>query len=216
MVTIISYHYSMKSLTALNTLADLCASQRGMLTTAQARGLGVSKMTLSRLSRHGQLESVIRGVYRVAASPSFREKDVHAAWLALDPLSPAYERPADSTGPTASHNTAAWLLGLGELKPEPMVFSFPRRKQSRDGNIRFFRRELPPADVTVAGGIPYTTPRRTVLDLIDAHEDLSLIATVLRDTEATGTCVGIEGDVNARASACGFPESFALYDYLRG
>lgn len=205
----------MEALMALNTLANLCASQRGMLTTAQARGLGVDKMTLSRLSRHGLLEPVRRGVYRVAAAPSFREEDVYAAWLALEPRTPAYERPADGAGPTASYNTAAWLLGLGELKPEPMVFSCPRRKQSRDASIRFARRELPPTEVTVVGGIPCTTPRRTILDLIDAHEDLSLVTAVLRDAEAAGSCVGIKGDVNARARVCGFPEDFALYDYLR-
>ena len=206
----------MKALTALNTLADLCASQRGMLTTAQARGLGVDKMTLSRLSRHGQLEPVRRGVYRVTAAPSFREEDVYATWLALDPPVPAHERPADGTGPTASLNTAAWLLGLGELRPEPMAFTCPRRRQSRDAGVRFARRELPPTDVTVAGGIPCTTPRRTVLDLIDAGEDLGRVGAVLRDAEARGTCAGIEGDMDARARGCGFPNGLALYDYLRG
>lgn len=205
----------MKALEALKATADLCASQKGMLTTAQARTLGVDRMTLSRLARNGQLEQVSHGVYRAASAPSSREEDVYASWLALDPASPAFDRPCDGSGFTASLNTAAWLQDLGELKPSPMVFSSPERRQSRTG-LRFLKRTLHDADITVVAGIPVTTAKRTVLDLLDHGEDLSLVASVLRDAEAAGMKEDIEQEVNARAMRCGFAEGFDLYGYLKG
>lgn len=205
----------MKALEAIYTLSDLCASQRGMFTTAQAEALGVGKMTLSRLAAGGQVERVAHGVYQVSAAPSFRAEDVYAAWLGLDPAVPAFERPLDDAGFTVSLNTAAWLQELGELNATPLVFSHPKRRQTR-GSSRFLRRLLLESDIAVVEGIPVTTPRRTVLDLLDYGEDLSLVSSVLRDAEATGACEGIEEEVNARAVRCGFARGFDLYGYLKG
>lgn len=186
-----------------------------MCTTAQAQALGVDRMAISRLAKHGQLEQIARGVYRAAAAPSLREEDVYAEWISLDPLTPAYERPVDGSGFTASLNTAAWLQGFGELKPTPAVFSFPERRQTR-GHTRFLKRDLPAADIVIVAGIPATTPRRTVLDLIDYGEDLSLVASVLADAEAICPLDCIDEEVNERAVRCGFPKGFDLYGYLKG
>lgn len=205
----------MKALEALNILSDLCASQKGMLTTAQAQSLGVDRMTLSRLSQHGQLEKVVRGVYRVSATPSSREEDVYASWLALDPAVPAFSRPLDGTGFTASLNTAAWIQNLGELNADPLTFSFHKRRQSRMG-IHFLKRLLSSSDITVFAGIPVTNPGRTVLDLIDYGEDLSLAASVLRDAEKAGVSEDFVYEVNRRATHCGFSKGFDLYSYLKG
>lgn len=205
----------MKALEALNILGDLCASQKGMFTTAQAQSMGVDRMAVSRLARNGQLEQVIRGVYRVTAAPMFRGEDVYASWLALTPSIPAFDRPCDGSGFTASLNTAAWLQELGELQAYPLAFSFPVRRQSRTG-IRFLRRELPESDIIIAAGVPVTTPGRTVLDLIDYGEDLSLVASVLKDAEAHGVPEGMAREVNERAVRCGFAKGFDLYGYLKG
>lgn len=206
----------MKALEALTILGDFCASQRGMFTSAQAQSAGVGRMTLSRLADGGQIEQVLRGVYRAAAAPVVREEDVYAAWLATDPAVPAWERPVDGTGCTASLNTAAWLHGLGELKPEPLTFSCPKRRQTRNPNLRFLRRNLEAVDVSVVGGIPVTTPARTVLDLIDYGEDLSLVASVMADAEVDGRCSGLRDEVDRRAVRRGFADGFPLYSYLKG
>lgn len=208
------YYSSMKALEALQVLADLCASQRGMFTVAQAESLGVGKMTVSRLAAGGQVERMERGVYRVSATPYVRAEDVYAAWLALDPATPAFERPFDGTGFTVSLNTAAWLQGLGELKATPFAFSYPKRRQTR-GSMRFLKRVLPDTDISIVEGMPVTSPCRTVLDLIDYKEDLSLVSSVLRDAVARGNCEGIQDEVNARAMSCGFAKGFDLYGYLR-
>ncbi len=205
----------MKALDAMNIINEVSSSQRGLFTSAQATSLGVDRMSLSRLAAHGHIEPIARGVFRAAGAPSTREEDVYAAWLATDPAALAYLRPRDASGCVASLGTAAWLHGLGELKPEPVTFSCPRRKQSRSDSLRFLKRELPDSDVRVVSGIPATTPKRTVLDLIDYGEDLSLVGTVLRDAELADPSMDIEDEINSRAAKCGFGKGFDLYSLLR-
>ncbi len=205
----------MKALDAMNIINEVSSSQRGLFTSAQATSLGVDRMSLSRLAAHGHIEPIARGVFRAAGAPSTREEDVYAAWLATDPAALAYLRPRDASGCVASLGTAAWLHGLGELKPEPVTFSCPRRKQSRSDSLRFLKRELPDSDVRVVSGIPATTPKRTVLDLIDYGEDLSLVGTVLRDAELADPSMDIEDEINSRTAKCGFGKGFDLYSLLR-
>ena len=205
----------MKALDALNIINDLSSSQKGMFTSAQATSLGVDRMTLSRLVAYGQIEPVVRGVFRAAAAPMIREEDVYAAWLATDPAIPAYLRSFDGSGCVVSLGTAAWLHGLGELKPEPVTFSCLKRRQSRNASIRFIRRALSDKDVCTVAGIPVTTPRRTILDLLDYREDLSLVAPTLRDAELADPALKIEDEVNVRAAKCGFGRQFNLYAFLR-
>ncbi len=183
----------MKALDALNIVNKISSSQKGLFTSAQATSLGVDRMSLSRLAAHGHIESVVRGVFRAAGAPSPREEDVYAEWLA----------------------TAAWLHSLGELKPEPITFSCPKRKQSRKASLRFLKRELSDEDVCMVAGIPTTTPKRTVLDLIDYGEDLSLVASVLRDAELADPDMDIKDEVDSRTMKCGFGEDFGLYAFLR-
>jgi predicted transcriptional regulator of viral defense system len=205
----------MKTLNALNILNDLCASQRGLFTSAQAQALGVDRMAISRLVQHGQIECLTRGVYRSSAAPRIREEDIYADWLSLRPKTPAYERLVNEEEFVASLNTAAWLMKLGELKPNPATFSYPTRRQSRSKSIKFIKRTLPMSDIAMVAGIPTTTPERTVLDLLDYGEDLSLVSSVLADAQSAGHCNNLEAEINARAAKCGFSKQFNLYEYLR-
>ena len=175
----------MKSLDALNILNDLSASQQGVFTAAQARGLSIERLALSRLEAHGQIERITHGVYRSCAAPPFREEDAWAAWLALYPETPAWERRRDGTQGAASHNTAAWLLQLGEFNPAPMTFTLPFRKQTRRDGIRLVKAPIFPNEVTTVKGIPTTIPTRTILDLLRDGEDLSLVANVFNDARKT-------------------------------
>lgn len=205
----------MKVLDALNIINDISSSQKGLFTSAQATSLGIDRMALSRLTSHDQIEPVAWGVFRAAAAPSIREEDVYAAWLATNPATPAHLRPFDESGCVTSLGTAAWLHGLGELKPEPITFSCPKRKQSRNPSLRFLRRQLPKEDVCMVAGMPTTTPRRTILDLLDHGEDLSLVASVLRDAELADFAMDLGDEVNSRAAKCGFGKGFDLYAYLK-
>lgn len=208
----------MKALKAITAISDLAASQRGLFTSAQAQALGVGRVTLSRLAEHGQIERIHHGVYRAAGAPPVREEDVLAAWLSLEPGAPSYERDKGPGGFVASLNTASWLLGIGELNPGPITFSHPTRRQTRKDGIRFLKRELSPADVTVAGGIPVTTAARTMGDLVAYGEDLSLVSRVLRDALAAGLVddeQSLRTRVNKYAGKRGLGAGFPLYDRLK-
>lgn len=174
----------MKALDALNITDDLAASQRGLLTSAQAHAAGVGRMELSRLAASGHLERIARGVYRASGAPSMREEAVWAAWLSMDPGVMSYDR--DPLACAVSHNTAAWLMGLGELEPEPVTLTCPARRQVAARGIRTVRAELQPAEVATVGGLPCTTTARAVADLISTGEDISLVAAVLRDALDAG------------------------------
>lgn len=208
----------MRALDAIVVINDLAASQRGLFTAAQAQALGVDRVSLARLADRGQIERLCHGVYRSGGAPLFREVEILAAWMALEPTLLLSQRDRGAGGFVASLNTAAWLQELGELNPTPITFSHPARRQVRKRGLLFVKRELAESDVTEAGGIPATTPGRTVLDLLDSDEDLSLVGGVLNDALGFGF-ISDENrfalEVNERASRRGFDKGFPLYEYLR-
>ncbi|PPH53123.1 type IV toxin-antitoxin system AbiEi family antitoxin domain-containing protein [Rathayibacter sp. AY1E2] len=167
---------------ALAALAAVSAGQWGMLTTAQAAAVSVSRVQLTRLTQQGHLERLVHGVYRDAGSASGEFDDVRAAWLSTDPKRTAAERVASQQpGAVVGGNTAAYLHGFGDLQPDPYEFATPIRRQSKRLDIRYRHRPLTPGDVTVRAGLPTTTIDRTIADLLSDHEDVSLVAAVLAD-----------------------------------
>lgn len=208
----------MKALEAIQAVNDLAVFQQGLFTAAQAQAAGVGRMSLVRLADRGQIERVGHGVYRAGGAPSIRCEDVLAAWIGLEPAVPSYQRDKGPGGFAASFNTAAWLLGLGELNPSPITFSYPVRRQTRKQGLVFIKRELAAENIVSVEGIPVTAAPRTVLDLVDFGEDLSLVANVLNDAVGAGLIeegLDIAREVDARAEKRGFERSFPLYDYLR-
>ena len=106
----------MRSAEALRLLAELAASQWGMMTTAQAASIGVERLDLSRLSRAGHIERLVHGIYRDAGAPSDEFEGLRAAWLAADPSRIAEERLQDLPGgAVVMGESAALLHGVGDL-----------------------------------------------------------------------------------------------------
>ena len=172
----------MKTTAALRTLGDVTASQWGMVTTAQADARGISRLQLSRLAELGHLERIGHGLYRDTGTPPDRFDAIKAAWLSINPQLTAQERldltPADAV---VSGATATYLLGLGDLVPEPFQFTVPSRRQTGRKELTFRARQLPRESVTIQEGLPVTTPEQTIADLVDEGLDKSLIADVLAD-----------------------------------
>ncbi len=209
----------MKALDALNILNDLSASQQGVFTVAQARGLGIERLELFRLESHDQIERIAHGVYRSCAAPSSREEDVWAAWLTLYPETPAWKRRRDGSQGAASHGTAAWLLELGELAPSPITFTTPVRKQTRRGDVRLVKAPLSSAEVMIVKGIPTTAPTRIILDLLRDKEDLSLVASVFSDARKTYreiTSRTFADQVDKLGGHYGLKKNHSLYERLGG
>ena len=172
----------MKARDALRELAEISASQWGMVTSAQAAARGVSRLDLSRLTESGDLVRLAHGVYKDAGAPSGAYLDVRAAWLSSDPARLASDRLGDGhRGVVVSGQTAAWLHDIGDLRSNRTELTTPVRRQTQRADLHYRRRDLPVEDVTIRDGLPVTTPERTIADLVEDRTDLSIVADALRD-----------------------------------
>ncbi|MDO5066713.1 MAG: type IV toxin-antitoxin system AbiEi family antitoxin domain-containing protein [Propionibacteriaceae bacterium] len=178
----------MKSREALQRIAEVTASQWGLVTSAQARLLGISHMHLTRLNEAGELIRLTHGVYRLAGAPSPQHELLRAAWLATDPGLQAHER---LTHPhlevVVSGESAAALLSIGNFRAAHNEFTCPRRRQTGRPDVQFRHRDLAPVDVTLREGLPVTTPERTIADLVEARQDLGTVTDALRDASRQTT-----------------------------
>lgn len=170
----------MKSSEALQKLADITASQWGMVTAAQAGTLKISRLTLSRLADLGHLERLAHGVYRDAGAPSDVFEGLRAAWLSTAPKLLAEDRlRALAEGVVVASTSAALLHGIGDLWADRHEFVAVKRRQTQRAEIRYRQRDVSDSDVTVVEGLPVMALERTLADLLDDVGDVSLVADAL-------------------------------------
>jgi putative AbiEi antitoxin of type IV toxin-antitoxin system len=173
---------------ALKVLTDVTATQWGMVTTAQAASLGVSRLSLSRLTEVGHLERLVHGVYRAMGAPADEFETLRAAWLSTQPEEVAEARLTDPlAGVVVTGASAAHLHHIGDLPADRHEFSTSRRRQSQRPDIRYRIRTLPRQDITLAHGLPVTTKERTLADLVETRTDLGLVAAALGDALRSGS-----------------------------
>jgi hypothetical protein len=172
----------MKLREALRVLAEVSGSQWGMVTSAQANARGVSHMNLTRLTESGDLVRLSHGVYKDAGAPSGQHEELRSAWLATDPAKLGYERLGEHpASAVVSGESAGRLHGIGDLRAMKSEFTTPTRKQTQRADVRYRTRVLPEQDVTVREGLPSTTRERTIADLVEDRNDLSIVGNALRD-----------------------------------
>ncbi|HXH35997.1 MAG TPA: type IV toxin-antitoxin system AbiEi family antitoxin domain-containing protein [Plantibacter sp.] len=172
----------MKSRESLRALAEVTQSQWGMVTSAQAGARGISHMNLTRLTESGSLTRLAQGVYRDSGAPSSDHEDLRAAWLAIEPKKLAYERlNGQPRAAVVSGESASRLHAIGDLRGMTSEFTTATRKQTQRTDVRYRTRSLPEQDVTVRDGLPVTTRERTIADLVEDRQDLSLVGGALRD-----------------------------------
>lgn len=207
----------MKSLEAIKRLNTISAYQQGLFTTAQAQRLGVERHVLARLEQGGSIERLLRGIYRMGGAPSKREEDVLAVWLSLDPgREPGQKEDAQQTL-VATGVTAAWLQQLGEVGPTPLEFCIAERKQTQRDGLIVRKRCLSTKDIVYVGGIPATGPERTLLDLLDNGEDLSLAANILHDMLGRGLvqdAAVLVAQIDSRGKKRGIAQGESLFEWL--
>lgn len=175
----------MERVSVARRLADIAASQWGMITTAQARLHGVARANLAHRIRTGELERTDHhGVYRFRSALSSPLDDLRAAWLSTNPEALASERTKalPHEGVIASAAAAAAMVhGIGYVYPAPYRIIVPSRRQTTRGAIAYSWRALDPRDVELVDGLPVTTRERTIVDLLDDEGDISIAADALRD-----------------------------------
>lgn len=165
----------------LRRLAEVTSTQWGMITTAQAKTLGVSRVDLARMADAGHLERLAHGVYRDSGIPDDRWSELRAAWLSTSPKLLAEARDRRGGDVTVAGESAALLNGIGDHRAHRHEFVAPQRRQTQRSDIRYRQRELDPVDVTMAEGLPVMTMERTIADLLESNIDFSLVADTLRD-----------------------------------
>lgn len=172
----------MKATQALGILAELTSHQWGMVTSAQARVHGITRLDLSRLAEAGHLKRLAHGIYMDAGANGDQFDDLRAAWLSTDPKVMGEKRIKDRVGGVVvAGASAARLHEIGDFWADRHEFVTPSRRQSQRPEISYRRRKLEPHDVTLAGGLPTMTVERTIADLVEQIGDLSLVADALRD-----------------------------------
>jgi very-short-patch-repair endonuclease len=134
-------------------VARAAEKQQGLVTIWQLRELGIAKSTIAEAVERGRLHPVFHGVYSVG----HRYLTVHARLLAATM--------ACGEGSVVSHGTAAWVYGLRDWRPEAIDVIAPVEAGRKIAGIR--RRFVPVpagAEVWRRGGVPLTSPARTIVD----------------------------------------------------
>lgn len=171
------------------SLSPSASEQWGMVTAAQARRLGISRVDLSRLIGDGTLEVVAGAarVYRLTGAPEDPDIDpLRAAWLQLGG-SQTWEERCRDVDAVVSHRSAAQVRGLGDLIPRTHDFYVPVRRRPRRGDVRLrVRAGLVSVDWSMWKGLPVCTIEKIVADIVADHEDESAVAQVSRDALRDG------------------------------
>ncbi len=206
---------------ALAVLSPLTAEQWGMVTAAQARELGVSRLDLSRLVQDGTFERIepAARVYRLTGSPPNPDLDpLRAAWLQLGAAAPPAQR-LRVPDAVVSHRSAAAVLGLGDLLSDAHEFYTRTRHRLRRDDVRIHvRAQLPRQDWTIVRGLPVATARKIVTDLLHDREDESAIARIVQDALRAQllTPAELKDSVRSHATAYGSPSNSAMAVALAG
>ncbi|MDJ0420768.1 MULTISPECIES: type IV toxin-antitoxin system AbiEi family antitoxin domain-containing protein [Rhodococcus] len=166
-------------------VAEFGAEQWGLITSAQARMLGVTAVQMKRLADRGALERVHHGIYRMTRLPYDPRQDLRVAWVALDLHTPAWERLSQPfPGGVVSHRSAAHLHEVGDLDADLTELTCRRRIRLRLPDIRIHTGTVAVDDWTVVDGLPVTTARRTIADLAAEGIDGGHLAGIVRDALA--------------------------------
>jgi hypothetical protein len=130
----------------------LAAGQHGLITYVQGRLSGLSLGEMRTRRARGEWLHVFRGVYRVAGAPETWRQRALAACL------------AGPAGATASHLTAAALLGLVDAPPSVPHVTVPPTSSSRLPLAFVHRSPLDQRERHIVDGIPCTAVSRTLVD----------------------------------------------------
>lgn len=166
-------------------LGELASERWGLVTTAQAEQIGISRRALSRLATAGVVIRVAQGVYRMTGAPEQDLEWIYSAWMALGgPLHPVPrgEVPALVT----AGETAAHVHRIGDWFPGVREFIVPTRRGTRLDDVKLRTLTLTPAEVMIVDGLPTLTVERTIADLLAQWTDQSLVVDALRQAAEQG------------------------------
>jgi very-short-patch-repair endonuclease len=141
----------------------VASRQLGLVTREQLRYVGFSDNAVSKAFKRGWLHPVFNGVYAVGHGYLTPHARLLAATLAC------------GRGSVISHGTAAWLLGLLDWHPEAIdVIASVEAGRKIPGIRRRFVAVPVGGEVWRRGGVPVTSPARTIVDFAGISDDRGL------------------------------------------
>jgi len=152
------------------TLASFAVAQHGAFTRAQATQAGFGAAQIERRVRAAAWVRVFPRVYRHAATP------VSGALLQWAAVSWAGEPCA------LSHTSAAAIWGMRSRTGERTELIVPRARAPRVAGVVVHRVTRIDGDVVRVGGLPVTSPVRTIVDLaaVLATDELEAVVAAVR------------------------------------
>ncbi|MGA9312563.1 MAG: hypothetical protein WBV74_19660 [Pseudonocardiaceae bacterium] len=127
------------------------------------------------------MERIAHGVYRLRGSADPGHLSLRAAWLQLDPTTPAWERLDRSAQALVSHSSAAVLYNVGDLRADTHEFTLPVRRQTRRPDVRLHRGRVSDQDWLILHGLPTTRAGRMIADLLAGHHEPEAVAQIVRE-----------------------------------
>ncbi len=160
-------------------LHDLAMRQHGHVATRQVEQAGLTRPALHYQVRAGLLEPVARGVYRFTTfPPDDREREAAVMlWAGVD----------QGVAAAFSHETALRHYELTDEFPAKFHLTVPRAFRKRPpSDVVLHRAEVGPADVRREALLAYTTPARTLLDLLVDGIPMAPLRDAYRDAVERG------------------------------
>ena len=159
---------------AYDAVHELALDQHGVLTTAQAKELGIDPRTLWAMAKRGRIRRISFGVYQDPGVPDTRWTEYMRAAL----------WPQGVTG-VLSHATALALMELSDVNPSRIHMTLPlghrvRRRQPPPVLVLHWA-DLPDEDVGSIEGVPVTKAARALRDCARAHLGPALLRQAIDD-----------------------------------
>lgn len=160
-------------------LGDVADNRWGLVTTARAEVIGISRKQMSRLAADGAVVRVAQGVYRISEALPARQEEIAARWLVL--TNPAEAAPLGVPTVVAAGESAALLHGIGDFRFSGSEFIVPARRRTRLTAVTLRVQRLTPSEVALVDDVPALTVERTIADLLATGSNLHVVGRVLRD-----------------------------------
>ena len=169
--------------TRMDELYALAEEHDGLLTSKEARALGIRDSVLVRLTQRGRLERMSRGVYRIAHYPADRLAQYREAVLWAQASHHGPERVA------LSHETALILYGISDVNPSRVHLTVPKSARLRREHpewIMIHRADLAEQEVSQHEGIPVTTVGRSIMDVLSTTRRTDIVRQAITDALREG------------------------------
>ena len=163
-------------------LVRIAEEHDGLVTSEQARESGFADSVLVRLAQRGRLERMARGVYRIPYFPPGKFSQYLEAVL----WAKANRGPEEVA---VSHLTALNVYGISDANPDRIHLTVPksaRLRRQKPNGIVVHHDMLSQDDIQVHEGVPVTTLRRTVDDLLCSRARLDIIRQAIADARREG------------------------------